>query len=108
MAEDERKDRLQGGKLPVKCPSCSSELRVRSLECPACETRVQGLYPLPVLAKLSTDDQRFILQFVTSSGSLKEMARLLGLSYPTVRNRLDEVIGRLEAAGGNERSRNNG
>jgi hypothetical protein len=54
------------------------------------------MFDLPRLAKLSTEDQDFILQFIKASGSLKEMAKLLKLSYPTVRNRLDEVIERIK------------
>jgi hypothetical protein len=50
------------------------------------------------MARLSLNDQTFVLEFIKSSGSLKEMARLLGLSYPTVRNRLDEVIERIKLA----------
>jgi hypothetical protein len=50
------------------------------------------VFDLPGLARLSTENQDFILQFIKSSGSLKEMAKLLKLSYPTVRNRLDEII----------------
>jgi hypothetical protein len=50
------------------------------------------LYPLPVLARLSTEEQDFILRFVKSSGSLKDMAKQLSLSYPTVRNLLDDII----------------
>jgi hypothetical protein len=49
-----------------------------------------------LLARLSTDDEDFVLEFIKASGSLKEMARLLGLSYPTVRNRLDEIIERIK------------
>lgn len=56
------------------------------------------MYPLPPLASLSAEDQAFILDFVKASGSLKDMAALMKVSYPTVRNRLDEVIGRLQAA----------
>jgi hypothetical protein len=56
------------------------------------------MYPLPPLASLSAEDQAFILEFVKASGSLKDMAALMKVSYPTVRNRLDEVIGRLQAA----------
>lgn len=56
------------------------------------------MYPLPPLASLSAEDQAFILEFVKSSGSLKDMAALMKVSYPTVRNRLDDVIGRLQAA----------
>jgi len=53
---------------------------------------VEGLYELPLLAGLSAEEQVFIIEFIKASGSLKEMARLFGLSYPTVRNRLDEII----------------
>lgn len=78
--------------LPAICPSCSSQLNVKSLACERCQTEIQGQYELPLLARLSNDDQDFIIEFIKASGSLKEMAKLLGLSYPTVRNRLDEVI----------------
>jgi len=82
--------------LPNICPSCQSQLKVKSLACDKCLTEVIGLYELPVLSRLRHDEQDFILQFVKYSGSLKEMAKHLKLSYPTVRNRLDEVIGRLK------------
>lgn len=78
--------------LPTICPSCSSQLNVKSLVCQRCQTEIQGQYELPLLARLSTDDEDFVLEFIKASGSLKEMAKLLGLSYPTVRNRLDEII----------------
>jgi hypothetical protein len=84
--------------LPTRCPSCDSQLKVKSLICEQCQTEIQGQYELPSLARLSADDQTFVLEFIKSSGSLKEMARLLGLSYPTVRNRLDEVIERIKLA----------
>ena len=82
--------------LPTECPSCSSKLTVRKLSCDKCGTVVDGSYGLPPLAVLSKVDQEFIAQFVSASGSLKEMARLLKVSYPTVRNRLDDIIMRLE------------
>jgi hypothetical protein len=84
--------------LPTICPSCQSQLTVARLVCPECGTGVEGSFRLPLLAGLPPDDHRFILDFVKSSGSLKEMARLLGVSYPTVRNRLDEIIARVRAA----------
>lgn len=86
--------------LPTVCPSCGETLAVRRLRCEACETDVEGLYPLPLLASLPLEDQEFIVQFMRASGSLKEMARILRVSYPTVRNRLDEVIERLGAVEG--------
>lgn len=83
------------GRLPALCPSCDSELRVAKLACPACDTSVSGTYALPALARLTSDDQEFVMSFVLSSGSLKEMALRYRVSYPTVRNRLDELIERL-------------
>jgi hypothetical protein len=94
--------------LPTRCPACNSQLKVKSLVCEQCRTEIQGEYELPVLAKLSPDDQAFMLAFIKASGSLKEMARLLRLSYPTVRNRLDDVIERIklaEKSGGNKRKK---
>ena len=82
--------------LPTACPSCSSKLAVKRLHCEKCGTEVEGLYPLPAVASLPRDDQEFILDFIKASGSLKEMAALLKVSYPTVRNRLDEIIARLK------------
>ncbi len=82
-------------RLPTVCPSCDQPLQVRRLGCASCGTEVEGAYPLPSLAALSAEDQAFICDFVRASGSLKEMAALLKVSYPTVRNRLDEVIARL-------------
>jgi len=55
-------------------------------------TEVSGMFDLPALARLSPDDQQFVLQFVKCSGSIKDMAKFLKLSYPTVRNLLDDII----------------
>lgn len=82
--------------LPTVCPACNNQLKVKSLVCEQCNTEIQGQYELPPLARLCPDDQAFVLEFMKVSGSLKEMARLLRLSYPTVRNRLDEVIERIK------------
>ena len=86
----------QEKKLPKNCPSCDGVLRVQTMHCVACGTKIEGDFKLPELMRLSEENQRFVLEFVKSSGSLKEMAQKLGLSYPTVRNRLDEVIAQLE------------
>ncbi len=84
--------------LPTACPACNSQLKVKSLVCEQCKTEIQGQYELPPLAKLSPDEQAFALEFIKASGSLKQMAKLLKLSYPTVRNRLDEIIERVKLA----------
>ncbi len=82
--------------LPTICPSCQAHLKVKSLKCDSCQTEVNGLYDLPLLSRLSSDDQQFILQFVKRSGSLKEMSAELKLSYPTVRNMLNDIIKHIE------------
>ena len=50
---------------------------------------------MPLLARLSEKEQQFVLDFVKSSGSLKDMAKNIGVSYPTVRNMLDDIIDKL-------------
>src|SRR5574344_369411 len=82
--------------LPTSCPSCHAQLQVKCLKCTNCETEVSGSYDMPLLATLSEADQAFILRFVKSSGSLKEMAAQMKLSYPTVRNLLNDIIEKLE------------
>jgi hypothetical protein len=84
-------------KLPSICPACQSQLNIKKLSCQRCDTEIEGLFELPSLARLSVEDQEFVVQFVNCSGSLKEMARLLKLSYPTVRNQLDNVIKQIKA-----------
>jgi hypothetical protein len=84
--------------LPTMCPACGSQLKVKSLICGKCDTEIQGQFELSPLAGLSPDDQLFVLEFMKASGSLKELARLHGLSYPTIRNRLDEIIERVKQA----------
>lgn len=83
-------------KLPADCPACQRRLKVKRLFCDNCETEIEGLFDLPQLARLSLPDQQFILQFVQASGSLKEMAKILRLSYPTVRNQLNDMIERIK------------
>ena len=78
-------------RLPVSCPSCEEVLNVKRFKCPDCGTEVEGEFTLPVLARLKQEEQEFILNLLESSGSLKELARLYEVSYPTVRNRLDAL-----------------
>jgi hypothetical protein len=83
-------------KLVVSCPSCKGELRATRLACEGCGTNLDGTFDIPLLLQLPHDDLVFVSQFVRASGSLKAMAKIEGSSYPTVRNRLDQIILRLE------------
>ncbi len=88
---------MDNPEFPSSCPSCQHRLSVKQLTCGNCETAVIGLYNMPHLLQLSAEDQAFVVQFVLSSGSLKEMAKYMNRSYPLVRNRLNEVIDKLQA-----------
>ncbi len=88
--------------IPTRCPSCQGTLTVTTLLCQSCETGVNGHYRLPALLALDNDEQDFVRNFILESGSLKAMASRLGVSYPTVRNRLDQIITRLAETGDTE------
>ena len=57
---------------------------------------IEGGFDLPPLAQISAEDQVFVVAFVRSHGSIKEMERMFGVSYPTVKNRLNRISGQLE------------
>ena len=83
-------------KIPTVCPSCGEALKVKRLECSKCTTAVEGEFVLPLFARLSPQEQEFLLNLLKESGSLKDLASLYGISYPTVRNRLDSLIEKVE------------
>ena len=60
------------------------------------DTAIEGNFELPPLARLSGEDQVFIMVFVRSHGSIKEMERAFGISYPTVKNRLNRISAQLD------------
>ena len=57
---------------------------------------IEGSFDLPPLARLSAEDQVFVMAFVQCHGSIKQMERIFGISYPTVKKRLDSIAGRFE------------
>jgi len=57
---------------------------------------IHGSFDLPPLARLSAEDQVFIMVFVRSHGSIKDLERVFGISYPTVKNRLNRISSQLE------------
>ncbi len=84
-------------RLPNVCPSCGDALTVRQFACRSCDTTVEGTFTLPLLARLSGDQQDFALSIIKTSGNLKQLASQYGVSYPTIRNRLDELITHIES-----------
>lgn len=84
-------------KIITQCPSCqSSKLQVVKIDCQNCSTKFEGKFDIPALLKLPDEDMQFIIDFVKCSGSLKEMAAIQHVSYPTLRNRLNVLIESIE------------
>jgi hypothetical protein len=67
-------------------------MTVSRMTCGACSVSVEATFPAPRLANLPAEHQRFIEIFVLAGGNLKQIAEQAGVSYPTVRSRLDKVI----------------
>ena len=97
-----------------QCPVCDAALQVTELSCTACDTRLKGTFPAPPLARLPEEHQRFIEVFLRCRGVIRDVERALGISYPTVRARLDAAVTTLEdlldapappTGGGEERRR---
>jgi hypothetical protein len=95
--------------IPGKCPVCSADLVVTRLYCPSCETSLEGSFALGSsrlqeaftaeqlrsllpFSHLSQEQLYFVLTFVRCEGRFNRMEEELGLSYPTLRSRLDELI----------------
>ncbi len=82
--------------FPNRCPSCQKILNVWLLNCNDCQTQIKGDFELPAFNKLNAEDQKLVYDLALCSGSLKELAKEYDLSYPTIRNMLDDLIGRLK------------
>jgi len=75
-----------------KCPVCGDEMEVTKLSCNYCGTSIEGHFTLCKFCKLSDEQKHFIEVFVKNRGNIKEIEKELGISYPTVRNKLENVI----------------
>jgi hypothetical protein len=78
-----------------RCPVCESGMVISELKCERCGTSVRGTFQVPQLCRLPEDLYEFTLVFVRNRGVIREVEKELGISYPTVRARLDSVIAAL-------------
>lgn len=78
--------------LLSKCPVCGKGLEVTKLHCASCHTSIEGRFAPCKFCQLNGEQRQFIEVFLSSRGNIKEVERLLGISYPTVRSRLDNVL----------------
>jgi len=81
----------------ARCGECDRPMSVSRMVCSHCDMRLEGEFEIPALARLPVEDQAFVIAFVRSHGSIKKMEGLFGVSYPTVKNRLNAIARRLDA-----------
>ena len=74
------------------CPVCSGELTIARLHCRACGTALEGEFGVGRFGRLSREQLDLLESFLRSRGNLKELERELGISYPTVRSRIDALV----------------
>lgn len=77
---------------PTTCPVCGNAMEVARLHCPTCETEISGRFAPCRFCALPEKDLRFVEAFLRCRGSIKDVERALGVSYPTVRNMLDSAL----------------
>lgn len=82
------------------CPVCSGELTIARLHCRDCGTALEGEFGVGRFGRLDREQLSLLESFLRSRGNLKEMERELGISYPTVRARVDALIRSLGLAEG--------
>ena len=74
------------------CPVCSNELAVTRLHCRSCGTTLEGDFSVGRFGRLSRDQLALLESFLRSRGNLRDMERELGISYPTVRSRVEALV----------------
>jgi hypothetical protein len=74
------------------CPVCSGELAVTRLHCRACGTTLEGDFSVGRFGRLSREQLALLESFLRSRGNLRDMERELGISYPTVRSRVEALV----------------
>ncbi len=76
---------------PLKCPSCSGPLRPAVMACDPCGIRVEGRFAQNEFATLGADQLHLLRIFVHTEGRIRDMESALGLSYPTIKQRLADL-----------------
>lgn len=83
---------MPGRRLLGRCPVCGEPLEVVRLHCRSCDTSVEGHFDIGRFAALGPEQLDFLETFLRARGNIREVERELGLSYPTVRSRLDGLL----------------
>jgi hypothetical protein len=95
-------------KSPSKCPVCDETLTVTRLHCRSCDTTIEGQFSLRAFEQLTQEQLTFVETFVRCEGKLNRMEKETGLSYPTLRSRLTDLIRAMGYEVGQEESASSG
>lgn len=87
---------MSDSSIPPKCPSCGDKLIVIKLQCSSCGTEVNGEFDVCPVCTLEGKNRELFDLFMEARGNLKEVQRRLGVSYPTVRQRIDNMFSELK------------
>ena len=79
----------------TKCPVCGGNLTITQLTCKSCSLKMRGEFESCEFCKLSEDSLNFLRSFIRCRGVIKDVEKELGISYPTVRSRLDKLVAEL-------------
>ena len=80
----------------ARCAECDRPMEVSRMVCPSCDVRLEGDFEVPAMARLSIEDQAFVIAFIRHHGSIKKMEGLFGVSSPTIKNRLNAIAAQLD------------
>ncbi len=79
-----------------KCPVCGQNTEITTIYCNECGTKIEGHFELCRFCRLTDEQKSFIETFIKCRGNIKEVEKELGISYPTVRNRLEDAANALD------------
>ncbi|MGQ9707247.1 MAG: DUF2089 domain-containing protein [bacterium] len=75
-----------------RCPFCGGELIIKALECPSCNSRIEGSFETCRFCAANEEDLNFLIAFLKGRGNIKRVEKSLNISYPTARSRLDHLL----------------
>ncbi len=83
--------------LSSQCPCCGLKMQIAAMSCTACGVKVEGPFSDAVFARLSPDDQQFLLEYLLSRFSIKALEESGTMGYAAIRTRLDKLIANTKA-----------
>jgi len=78
------------------CPSCEEKMVISELRCPKCDLRLKKDFESCDFCQLPEEDHEFLLVFLRTQGRITEMEKLLGVSYPTIKSKIDSLLSNLK------------